>query len=955
MFRLDTFRLIRKTSKRFLSLCLIVFIGVAFMMGLMSCKSVMIESVDDYNDMYNLQDLQLYSQYGFCNADVYRLMKTEGVKDVFASRMVDVYLTKYGSDSDVARVQEVDRNINKLELISGRMPSAKDECVVLSNGSYKVGDIVHFDLDNIDDYLDYKTYKVVGVVKSPECMTKILGTSNLNNKDIDVYVYIPNENFVLEYYTTILLTFDGCKEAISYSDEYKAQVKSIKKNVETTAFYYQDFLKTSIQEKYQKELDDGYAEFNKQKEEGQKQLDDAKQQLDDANIQIVTYEAQLQTLEATIDQLQSAIDGNSDDFNTLYNDAKEYAASTGVKINSSVKKMVQDYLQQTLDQTQEQYDSLKGQLAWAKRQYQQGIIDYSEALMTFNDEIEKAQNELRKAQQDLDELPKGQWILLDRDSHYSSYMYENNAKQMGAIGYSLPVLFYLVAALVCLTTMTRLIDEQRGQIGIFVALGYTNFQIICKYMVYAFLASITGGVLGLGAGMLIFPTVVYETWKLMYELPDMKVMFPLNLAAICLCAFVFLMMGVTAYVVHNTLKEIPAAIMRPKAPKSAKAILLEKIPFIWNSLGFTSKITARNIFRYKSRFLMTVIGIAGCTGLLVVGFGVKDSISEIVNIQYGNIFNYDYQLKFENDHHMDENITVLEENFDNDLIFKFTTYTSKVYLSDTDDTINAIVIDPRDANYAFRLRATDKKTPLLLENDGVIISEKFSINNNIKAGDKIIIESANGIKAEVTVTAVCEMYFQHYMYISNAYYQKVFDENVNYDYLGVSNSNGDTLMDQLDSLQDFTAINDFNSFIAQFNIMIQALNLIIAVIIVTAGSLSFVVLVNLTQVNISERVREIATLKVLGFRDKEVNSYIFKEIFILTILGAVIGLPLGLVEHHVIMNIINMDMMMFGMNITVYSYVYSFAITIIFALIVFQFMKKPLKQIDMIESLKSVE
>ncbi|MBR5754384.1 MAG: ABC transporter permease, partial [Erysipelotrichaceae bacterium] len=460
---------------------------------------------------------------------------------------------------------------------------------------------------------------------------------------------------------------------------------------------------------------------------------------------------------------------------------------------------------------------------------------------------------------------------------------------------------------------------------------------------------------GIILGQIIFPTVIYRTWRLMYYLPDMQMFFPLKYVLVCLLSFVVLMCSVTALVVNGVLKESPATLMRPKAPKNGSKILLEKLTFIWDRISFTSKVTARNLFRYKARFLMTVLGVAGCTGLLVIGWGIKDSISDVVSIQFSDIFNYNYQISLENSHNLDENIAILNKNLGNDVVASYMTYTTKVYMEKDDDTAQAIVIDPRDAFLIFRLRDKKDHTEFRLSNEGIIVSNKFAINNGLKKGDMVTIESKNGLKAQVKISGICEMYFQHYVFISNSLYQNLFDETISNTTIAVKTDDHEALLEDCRQLEDFISVYDFSAMIDQFETMIKALNLIIAVIIVTAGSLAFVVLVNLTQVNISERVREIATIKVLGFNDHEINLYIFKEILLLTLIGGLCGLPLGVLEHHYIMNVINMEMIMFGMNIRFLSFLYAFLVTFVFTLIVLLFMRKPLRDVDMVESLKSVE
>ena len=353
---------------------------------------------------------------------------------------------------------------------------------------------------------------------------------------------------------------------------------------------------------------------------------------------------------------------------------------------------------------------------------------------------------------------------------------------------------------------------------------------------------------------------------------------------------------------------------------------------------------------------MTVIGVAGCTSLLILGWGIKDSIKDVVHIQYGEIMNYDYMVRIENDHSLDDMVSELESDLSNEYVTPYMSYSTRMYLNGEEDVLEAQVMDARKGNDIYQLRGLDHSTPLRISNSGAIVSEKFSINNGLKEGDYVTIESSSGLKAEIKIAAVCEMYFQHYIFISSDLYESVFGEPVHPNTIGIKSSQDmDKLKKDLEDYEGFESVTDFTSVTDQFDTMIKALDLIILVIIITAGALAFVVLINLTQVNISERIREIATLKVLGFRKGEVESYLFKEILILSFIGSLIGMPLGILEHHFIMNVINMDMMMFGMNIKPLSFVYGVGITIVFTLIVLLMTKGSLKKIEMIESLKSVE
>ena len=1094
---------------------MIVLIGVGFMMGLLSTRAIMETNVDDYDDEYKLQDVQIYSSYGFDDNDVKALSEQEFVESYFASKMRDVYAESDEGAITVARVEELERDMNQFVLVEGEMPKKPSEVLLLDSGItkeyYSVGDKIKVFLEdeNLKDSLKRTEYTITGLVKSPSYMAKTLGTSLLKNKELEVVVYVPEENFISEYYTTMYLTAESAAAHDTFDLSYDEYMDEVMGDVDYFAKSQQDNLKERLLDEYRAEIAEGEAELEKQRAEGQQKLDEAKAQLDDAKVQIVAAETQLETLTAALNEAvsrQAALerqygtkpktsmnkikeiekkDSRGRNFDEIYTElTTDYGTYTALKsLSESDTSEIQDAGSAAIDQARAQmqvaesrkasleseragleeelinpetaeerrvevaarigamevelaeieiekeayqnvitsyeelqaqqaeektaeermaeldqkyggsiastfteysqlqqdriiYETLqqeinladqaiarvngeiassRAQIASGKAEYEAGQEEYRKGLIEFNIEIENAEAEIKKAYQELEELPEAEWTILDRDSHHSTFMFKNNAKQMGAIGISLPILFYLVAALVCMTTMTRLVDEQRGQIGVFRALGFTKNQVIGKYVLYALLATTIGSALGIVIGMAIFPTVIYNTWRLMYDLPPMQLVVPIENIAICFVAFSLLMVVVTYFVVKKSLDEAPSQLMRPKAPKSAKKIFLEHFTGFWNRLSFTSKITARNLIRYKSRFIMTVIGVAGCTGLLMVGWGIKDSISGIVAIQYGELFNFNYSVYVEEKADVERFVEVLDKNLDNEYVAPALQYASKVNIGGDSPTINVIVVDAREGNEVLKLRRTDKETEIKIKNNGVIVSEKFAKNNGIKKGDYINMESEQGIKAEVKVIEICEMYFQHYIFMSDEYYYSVFGEHPHHRVIYVKNNVGMDFAEDIEHLDGYESVVDFSSMIEQFNIMLEALDFIILVIILTAGSLAFVVLMNLTQVNISERIREIATLKVLGFRGGEVSSYISKEIFLLSLIGGLIGLPLGVLEHHFIMNVINMDMIMFSNVIKLPTYAYAFGLTIVFTLIVLVMTRRPLRKIEMIESLKSVE
>ncbi len=963
IFRLETFRLIGKTYKRFLSLTLIVFIGAGFMMGLMSTPQIMRESVDSYYDEYNLQDLVIYSPYGFCNEDYQALKNADGVETVYASKEIDVHGTDKNGVIKVIRVSELSKNINNFHLLSGRLPQSKNECLYFYNdfgAEYGLGDkfVLDYGNNDINDYLSENEFTVVGLVESPQYLGKMYGASNFNNEEIEGIIMVPNVNFISNYFTTMYVTLDGASRLLSDTEAYDRYIEENKVDLENVISAQQPYLRNKLIAEATEQLEDKEDLFEQMKAEGQKQLDDAKKQLDEAGVQIASYEAQLNVLNGVIRSLESSL---KDAYASIYgftldveegiSDVLNFFGLNGFNAASAAMEYTYNEYVKAINQ----FNSLSGQLSYAKSQYTEGLLEYEKAKIEYESRIGEAEEELKSARHQLENLPKSEWIMLDRSLIYAQIMYRNNTQQMQSIGIYMPMMFFLVAALVCLTTMKRLVDEQRGQIGIYVALGYSNAQIIGKYVTYALLASLCGGIIGSIIGQMLFPSVIYNTWRMAYYLPKIKVAFPIKNLLLSVGSFAGLICGITAFVVNNIIKDTPASLMRPVAPKKGKELMIEKITFLWNAFSFTSKITARNIFRYKSRFLMTIAGIAGCTALLIMGFGIKDSVSDVVYVQSRDIFTYDYAVTFEGSEYVESALERLNSNPHVKQAVEYGTYVTRVYMDGQEATANTIVIDPKESQNMFNLRETDKKTPIKIGNDGVIVSEKFAKNHDLKKGDTITIESGSRIKQDVTISNICEMYFQHYVFMSEDLYKNVFDEELDYNKITIKVDEDYDLYPEIKTFEGFANMSSTSESMQKYGTLIDALNLIIIVIILVAGSLAFVVIVNLTQVNISERIREIATLKVLGFNNREVNTYIFKEIILLSLIGCVVGIPIGIVEHKFIMSVLNIEMIMYGNRIKFVSYIYAMIITIVFTIIVLMFMRKPLREVDMVESLKSVE
>ena len=562
---------------------------------------------------------------------------------------------------------------------------------------------------------------------------------------------------------------------------------------------------------------------------------------------------------------------------------------------------------------------------------------------------------------------EGEWYVLDRNSHYSYVDYEGTADQMAAIAKVFPVFFYLVAALVCLTTMTRMIDEQRGNIGTLKALGYSKLSIAMKYIIYALSASVIGGVIGAIAGMYLFPYVIYSAWNIMYTMPELSYMPQPELAVLSVVIAVLVNTGATIWACFSELVETPALLMRPKSPKVGKKILLERIGFIWKRVSFTYKVTFRNLFRYKKRFFMTVIGISGCTALLIAGFGIKDSVSEVVENQFEKIFRYDMTASFIEEKEDDLAEAYEKLILDDRIEAVCPVHSEKVVVNDSQERNDAteksasLMVVPDTADFADFICLSQYKTGEVLSvpESGALVSRKLAKDYGLGIGDSIYILADDKL-VPVEIVNVVEMYVDHYVFVSPQCYEKLYDkeakDNVILAALNVEdeeeeNDIGYYLINELnaDAVVYYTGVKE------RFENMISAIDIVTVVLIISAGALAFVVLYNLINVNISERIREIATIKVLGFYDNEVASYVYRENIILTLIGGLAGLGLGVVLHHFIMEVVELEDVMFGRNISFSSFALSYAITLLFGLLVNLVMLKRLKNIPMIESLKSVE
>ena len=628
----------------------------------------------------------------------------------------------------------------------------------------------------------------------------------------------------------------------------------------------------------------------------------------------------------------------------------------------------------TLNASKAQLASGEQELADGRSKYEQAAKEAEEQITDGQAKITDGEKQLTDAKQqiadakaEIKKIENPKWYVQTREDALTEYQgYGDNADRMRSIGKVFPVLFFLVAALISLTTMTRMVEEQRVQIGTMKALGYGKAAIAGKYIGYALIATLGGSIFGVLAGEKILPFIIIYAYMILYKhLPAILVPYHMSYALQASVIAVACTLIATIASCYKELAAEPAELMRPAAPKQGKRILLERIGIIWKHLNFTWKSTVRNLIRYKKRFFMTIFGIGGCMALMVVGFGLKDCIYEIVSLQYEKVQFYD-AATYMSDDISEENRQQLHDYLDQNADIKETIEArmQKTDVKSASGKKTLYLMVPSDNEkiedfLSFHSR-TNKDEVYSLKKDEVILTEKMASLLNVKVGDELTIEDEDRGDQTVTVGAICENYMSHYLYLSPEKYEELYGVPAEYNTIIYSAKDGkddqiEKIGTKLLSMDGVLNVSYTSSIEGRLDDMLRSLNLVIVVLIVSAGMLAFVVLYNLNNINITERQRELATLKVLGFYDGEVASYVYRENILLTIIGSVVGMVLGNLLHRYIILTVEVEEAMFGRQIHWQSYLYSFLFTVAFSLFVNWVMFYKLKKIDMVESLKSVE
>ena len=677
-------------------------------------------------------------------------------------------------------------------------------------------------------------------------------------------------------------------------------------------------------EQKQQEAEVQIAEARKQLEQGKAAIEAGRQQLEASRKKLISGEEQAKKGQQQIDEGWSKI----------HDGEKEKTESEALIAENEEK------------------------LAQAKEEYEQGKKDAEQ-------EIHDGEEKIKDAEQEINKIENAQWYVQDRSALPEYVGFGDNADRIRAIAKVFPILFFIVAALISLTTMTRMVEEQRTQIGTLKALGYGKLSIAGKYLNYALLATVGGSIFGVFFGEKVFPYIIVTAYKIMYtHVPDVVIPYNWEYGIMAAGAAILCTGLATLLACYKELASQPAVLMRPPAPKQGKRVFLERIPFIWKHLSFIWKSTIRNLIRYKKRFFMTVFGIGGCMALMIVGFGLRDSIFAIGKLQYGELQLYDGMVILNTDAEEEDKKEPIEylssEKAVSDIMEG---YSKKITISKGKEEQEVYLSVPFDIEknkefQVFRNRITKKEFEM--EKNSVILTEKAAQLLDVKKSDKIMLDDKDEKQAELRVTDICENYMEHYLYISPETYREIYGENMesntiyfkmkDFDKKGLKEI-GENILSKRGALNVTYTYNIQN----QLDDMLESLDIVIVVLIISAGLLAFVVLYNLNNINITERKRELATIKVLGFYDKEVSAYVFRENILLTIIGVVVGVVLGSMLHRFVIVTVEIDSVMFTRIIENISFVLSAALTCLFSFLVNAVMYFKLKKIDMVESLKSVE
>ena len=929
-FLKDALREIKRTPERFLSVLLIVALGCGFFSGIKSTKPAMVDTAADYFKEYRLMDLKLTSTIGVRSPDVEAVKKADHVRGAHAAYSKEVFYTHKNQNlvlkciSFNSSLDDSSPNLmNKLNVIEGRLPENSGECAVeiklSSPDTFRLGNVLEFtdpdDTKELTETLENSSYKIVGIVTSPLYIGYERDATTEGNGTIASNVFLREEEFITPYYTEMFVDLEGLDEEDPFSQEYRDSVKE---------------MGAAAEEAFTESVK---ARFEKLHSQAQDRITAAQN---------------------TADLLNEYVNMDYTSLRNSYPRLVQAVKKAKEAYEAQLEKGKRGLLEKSAMLKAEKAVSVVEELL------SDGNDPAGEAHLKYVGELDQAYRDIDEAAKQLRETADPAIYCFDRfeaSSDYSSF--DGDSRKVDRISRVFPVFFLLVAGLVCLTTMSRLIEEQRSTIGIYKALGYSQGAILGRYLAYSGTAAVVGGAVGAAAGMVIFPRVIYQGYKLLYNIPRLETPLRIGYAAGCMLAALCCIGGVTAFTCLRELKDIPATLMRPRPPRAGRRVLLENFPKLWGKLSFMGKVTTRNMLRYKRRFFMSLAGVAGCTALIITGFGLKHSISSVVDKQFGEVFVYDGIAVLNGRFTYDELDRKLD-SIDEIGVYMQSMLTEYDISAEGGSTKASVCVpdQPARLEHFVQLRDTDDHTKLSPERGTVIITEKLAKILDIEAGDTITLTSPDEESTQVTVGGISVNYAFHYIFMTPETYTDCFGKDPAYNIAFVN------LLENTDFQQFRYTLMDSECFYGLtykddqcegYLNSTDSMNTVVAVLIISAGLLAAVVLYDLASINITERTREIATIKVLGFFDSETDDYILRENLISSLLGIIVGLPVGRLLHYFVTVTAEVDILMFNHDLSPAALLYGALLTALFSLAVNVVLHFVLTKVDMIGSLKSVE
>lgn len=886
-------RTIGKSKGRFFAIMAIIALGVGFFAGLKVTKPGMVQTGNTYLREYKMYDFRLLSTYGFDDAEVAAIQNSDFVIAAEGSINEDfIYIREDGSE-EVLKANSLTEQVNTLELRQGRMPESGDECVL---------DAYQFDESMIG---------------------KRIVVANSNSKEV-------KDSFKYDSYTVV-----GMVNSPVYINMERGTTTL--GNGRVSGFVYIPL--DGFEYEYYKEMyvlcQDEYDIYTDEYEE---YIDDIEDDIEEV-LETAAY--------SRFNDLQEEIQQEYDD--AVIQIREQVTDEVTSEVTEQVRQQMYAELLQT-GLTEMMIDAMfeNGQL-----ELPQDVIDET-AKPIIEETVEELVEDI-----ELPELLEPEVFVLDRNTNTGYMCYDNDTNIVDGVARVFPIFFFLIAALVCSTTMTRMVDDERGQIGTLRALGYSNSAIISKYMIYSGSSALIGCLAGFFGGTYLFPAVIRSAYRLLYDFGDgVEYYFSTELLVICIAVSLICSMGTTYFACKNELRGMPAELIRPKAPAAGKRILLERVGFIWKRMKFLHKVTARNVFRFKKRMFMMIIGIAGCTALVLTGLGIRDSVSNLAEFQYNDIDTHDIEVTF-SEEITKEVASRVDDAFCDGISGRVELYkTSMEYHADNSvKTVYVVAAngDELEGYMNFKLIEGDIDYPAYGE---IMLSEKLADIADIHVGDDITFTDSDAVNVTFKVGGIYENYVWHYAFMSPETYEDYFGKEYKPNTMYINTDSDDTAFEtgaeigKIDEVMSVMIVPEMKERVTN---MMSMLNAVVWLVIGSAGALAFIVLFNLSNINITERVREVATIKVLGFYPRETGAYVFRENLVLTIMGIIIGLPLGVMLHSFVMNQINVDMVAFKTAIMPVSYVISVILVIIFLKVVDIVMRRKIDRIDMSESLKSIE